>query len=771
MKLEKLILINWGFVVSREYSFGDATLLSGSTGVGKSSFQDAIQLVMTGGKQHINVFNSAQDEAGRSGSKVRRTLASYAVGMRDNLCARPGGSHTYVAAVFVPDPGESASAFTVVVAVEAVISGTPEHGRNPQIDHRLFLVLPGSQLLKTDFVSNQEGASVDAVDVRQIINRLRSRYPKVLSFDSIEDYLCKLYAEFRGGGKTQVGPVEAEAAARAFVQSIARKTVGSVDELIREQVLAEPDFSKDIDHIASLMQHVQRLREIATALQASRQRLGSLQEHADAFITAFEAAMEAELGEALRRHFDVKHKIETLQDAQRKALANAEKEKAIEERHNKALGRATSLLAAAQGRLNGNPVAQERERIDGRTKTATEERSRIAVDLLTTLEGLRTTLNELAASTQRPNQKDSAYKAILERTTLELAQIDIVNIREIASRLAEQLRSAQVDMAGSLRDQFAALDAILAPLMSRIHDPEGLYALVILEQARLQTKAATLQEEIKDLKERCQGLEEGRMDLPAHVETAVKFLEMKYPAARPRILCNLVQPRDGTRWQNAIEGLLGGNRFVIFVEEDFEARAIRALRHELPKIARHRKQEDASVVQGELARKRAGQTVPAADSILHELVIADETVRAYLVASYGRYIKVRDEEALRNTASGLTEDGMASGSFKLFTSWAEDGELAFGAKARRNRAVKLAREIGEKEREKNELERKAQELSAWATRLLKLDFAPVIPKLDELAEVQRLLNSLETERASIDDTGLAALERRVVRANQLIEGH
>ena len=105
MKLEKLVLINWGFVVSREYAMGEATLLSGPTGVGKSSFQDAIQLVMTGGKQHVNVFNSAQDEIGaspRSGAKVKRTLATYAVGMRDNLCARPGGSHTYVAAVFGP---------------------------------------------------------------------------------------------------------------------------------------------------------------------------------------------------------------------------------------------------------------------------------------------------------------------------------------------------------------------------------------------------------------------------------------------------------------------------------------------------------------------------------------------------------------------------------------------------------------------------------------------------------------------------------------------
>ena len=33
-----------------------------------------------------------------------------------------------------------------------------------------------------------------------------------------------------------------------------------------------------------------------------------------------------------------------------------------------------------------------------------------------------------------------------------------------------------------------------------------------------------------------------------------------------------------------------------------------------------------------------------ADSILHELVIADETARAYLITGYGRYVKVRDAE-------------------------------------------------------------------------------------------------------------------------------
>lgn len=768
MKLEKLILINWGFVVSSEYPFGNATLLSGSTGVGKSSFQDAIQLIMTGGKQHINVFNSAQDEVGaggRAGGKVRRTLATYAIGMRDNLCARPFGSHTYVAAVFSPEPDEVAEAFTAVVAVEAEVSGSREQGRNAEVSRKQYLVLPGSRLSEADFIASRKGASIVAVPVEEIYVRLRQRYPKVLFFEnSIEDYLCKLYAEFRGGGKTLVGPREAEAAARAFVQSIARKTVGSVDELIREQVLAEPDFSEQIGHIASLMQNVQRLRKIATDLQASQQRLEKLKEHADAFLAAFEEALEAELGEALRRKFDVERKIEGLQQTRRQAHADAEREKVLAERHGKALERATHLLAAAQGRLNGNPVAQERARIDHRIETERDNRSGIAAELLGALQGVRNVLSELAALATQPNQEESAYKAAVDRLVQELARIDIANARAAVKQLAAQLASGVVDLGLLPRDRLADLDAELAPLMERVHGPDGLYASVTREQGRQQDKAQALQEEIEGLAKRRQGLEDGRMDVPDDVEAAVTFLESKYPGARPKVLCNLVQPREGSRWQNAIEGLLGGNRFLILVEADFEARAIRAVRNELRGIA-------ASVVQGELARQRAANQALPADSILHELVIADETARAYLIASYGRYVKVRDAEALRGVPQGLTVDGMASGGFKMFTCWMEDGDLAFGAEARRKRAVRLGREIDEKTREMGRLKTKAAELAGWGERLRKLNCSPIAPQLDALAETQRLLNSLAAERASLDDSGIKTLERRLARAQRLFDGH
>ncbi|MCY0853809.1 hypothetical protein [Cupriavidus sp. D39] len=746
-------------------------MLSGSTGVGKSSFQDAIQLVMTGGKQHINVFNSAQDESGalRAGGKVRRTLASYAVGMRDNLCVRPYGSHTYVVAVFAPDAGESSEPFTAVVAVEAAVSGTREQGRSVEVARKLYFVLPGSRAMEADFIESRRGNSITAAKVEDIYHRLRQRYPRVLPFEnSIEDYLCKLYAEFRGGGKTLVGPREAEAAARAFVQSIARKTVGSVDELIREQVLAEPDFSDQIGHIASLMQNVQQLRKIATELLACRERLGALKAHADAFLAAFEEAMEAELGEALRRQQDVEEEIQRLEASRHLALADVEKQQALADRHTQALKRATELHGAAKGRLNGNPVAQDRERLSREIADATEGRSRIALDILAALRGLRGVLDELAVLAKRPAGPAAAYAPHVERLVVDAAAIDAADGRAAARELAAMLTGAQIDPPSLRRDRFASLDAVLAPIAQRLHGADGLYGAVVQEQARESDRAAALQGEIDDLKRRRQGLEDGHFDLPAHVEAAVRYLQAQMPGARPRVLCNLVQPREGSRWQNAIEGLLGGNRFVILVDAQYEAGAIRALRHELPAT---RQAREASVVQGELAKRRAENQALSPDSVLQELVIADETARAYLVASYGRYVKVADAQALRGAPQALTVDGMASGGFKMFSSWVEDGELAFGAEARRKRVVRLARQIDEKTRERDEHRASAAELAAWGARLLGLKLTPVAPMLDKLGETQRGLSSLVAQLASLDDSDLIVLERRVVRAEQLLDGH
>lgn len=110
------------------------------------------------------------------------TLASYAIGMRDNLCARPFGSHTYVAAVFAPEADEAAEAFTAVVAVEAQITGTREHGRNVELGRKQYLILPGTRLAEADFIASRQGSAITAVPVDRALRSPASALPEGPAF-------------------------------------------------------------------------------------------------------------------------------------------------------------------------------------------------------------------------------------------------------------------------------------------------------------------------------------------------------------------------------------------------------------------------------------------------------------------------------------------------------------------------------------------------------------------------------------------------------------
>ena len=64
---------------------------------------------------------------------------------------------------------------------------------------------------------------------------------------------------------------------------------------------------------------------------------------------------------------------------------------------------------------------------------------------------------------------------------------------------------------------------------------------------------------------------------PGYVERALVAIRSQFPKADPRVLCDYIEVTD-PRWQMAIEGYLGGARFNIIVDGEYEADAIRLVR-------------------------------------------------------------------------------------------------------------------------------------------------------------------------------------------------
>src|SRR5690606_21507388 len=136
--------------------------------------------------------------------------------------------------------------------------------------------------------------------------------------------------------------------------------------------------------------------------------------------------------------------------------------------------------------------------------------------------------------------------------------------------------------------------------------------------------------------------------------------------------------------------------FSIVVEQHAEAEAMRIVRA-LPGAKRNR----ARVIQGHKAQRDAERLSLPKDSIIEVMEFSHKTAEFYLKASYGNVVRVADAEALRNTARGITPEGLGSGSYSMWRCDLEDSELVFGQGAR-ERALRA------KERECEQLLQNAQ---------------------------------------------------------------
>src|SRR5688572_19807206 len=129
MKLDRLVLVNWGQMQPGNYELGNMTLLTGPTGAGKSTMLDGLQTIMTAAYQGIVAYNPGQEEVQQNQrrGKSKRTLESFVVGAEYSRFSRPSGAQGYLAAVFRPGPEDgSAKMFTALVAASARVDGTGE---------------------------------------------------------------------------------------------------------------------------------------------------------------------------------------------------------------------------------------------------------------------------------------------------------------------------------------------------------------------------------------------------------------------------------------------------------------------------------------------------------------------------------------------------------------------------------------------------------------------------------------------------------------------
>ncbi|MBB3168068.1 ATP-binding protein [Simiduia aestuariiviva] len=771
MFLQKFIYVNWGNIPNGEFEFGPTNLFSGGNGSGKTTAADAIQTVMTAAHDGLFHFNPGQDEStqrGRGGKQVR-TLASYVLGCDDGAYARPESAFGYLAAVFVPHAGEDAEPFTALLAMSAFVE-TSGKLKTARLDSLDFYVLPDVKLSLAELV-REDKAGRYVVPTDQIFPQLKALFGTgaVERYERKKTYLCRLYGALRGRSDA-VSEREAMNAARAFSRFMAYKPIRAIDDFVANEILEPKDMGDAVRDVSSMLKRIHTMEADARALQLSAQRLKGARDSADTFIDQWLAMQKLRYAGARRQYNESQDRYLRAKRRQTELVGKLDA-------NVRDADVARDRLSVLQQELNDLhlqqlqvPALRDKVALDAQREKLEQAIHKGAVPLLTDINQIKQAqsaaerLAKLSVAPQAwPGLQSAATKKLLNDVATrqrgepvalhELTNQDWIDI----SPLEQHLDNAQ-----AIQQQHNAwVDLWLAP--------EGLLSTLRRDLDRERQLLEKLERQVQVKQAEIAQLDGQQVSYPAYVRTALDAIQRHLPEADARVLCDHIEVTD-PEWQAAIEGYIGGARFGILVEPDFEAEAIKLLRN-LPG-----RDNRARVIQGSKARADAERVFEDADSLVAVLTFSHDIARHYMLASYGQVKRVGSAEALKGVRRGITIDALGAANYAMFRCDIDDADLVFGhtarARARNAKQVELDGLLSAQAASRNAVEN-LQSLMALVNPLAPCRYADT---LQNLLELQRELDAvgLRLERLSLDDHGaladaIAAVQTQLSEQKQKIE--
>ena len=686
MFCKKGVFVNWGNIPNLEMEFGPVNLFSGGNGSGKTTAADGLQSLMTAAHENLFTYNPGQDETtqkGRGGKQVR-TLASYVLGCDDGSYSRPRPTDGYVAGVFHPTEGEGGDVFSAVMCIRASLDKAGA-SRQARQDELLFLIIPHEEVNLAHFVKQDKDEKF-VVPITEVSHYFQKQYglDGVEVYDKKGPYLRRLYGALRGQ-KGAISDREAKHAARTFSNFMAYKPVKSINDFVAKEVLDPKDLSEDIRQVSELMKTIHSMEEETRHVKDAISNLSRVDELASAYLTAWVDRSTNEFKETtrllggkqqeyLKAKNDQRQNQQCIEETEHQLSNNDNKKKSlhdqlvaleakrqgIRELNNKDQLEKSIELLKGQLAEQAKPLLAQNHQFSENFKNVLSLQKKlkqfsIAVDIPSfEQKGFSQAINQLVEGGQ-----DSGIDAH------KLLNDDWVGINDLESRLEGliEFETKHRNIAEMLHDSECNMEKI------SIRDQ----LLNVVNHRKEQQEKIKQQLSMKRLE--IQRLENHTVVYPAYVEQAISAINAKCPQAKPNVLCDFIEITE-PHWQMAIEGYLGGNRFSILVEEDYEAEAIRIIR----KIKGRK--NNARVIQGAKVQRDASRINLPSGSILEVMEFEHKIVEYYLQATYGNVVRVDGEEQLKGVSRGISANGVGAGNYSLFRCDVNEADLVFGQGAR-----------------------------------------------------------------------------------------
>ncbi|TQV86910.1 ATP-binding protein [Aliikangiella coralliicola] len=772
MFLKKLIMVNWGNLPNNEFEFGPVNLFSGGNGSGKTTAADMIQTIMTAAHENLFQYNPGQDETtqkGRGGKKVR-TLASYILGCDDGSYARLNPSDGYMAAVFHPTQGESGDPFTALIGVRAWLE-TAGKNRLARQEELVFYILTQQQNRSLSLADLQPADSVLTLD--NLHSTLIQFFGKtsVEKYDTKRAYLRRLYGVLRGK-KDAVTEIEAMNAAKAFSRFMAYKPVQSINRFVADEILEKKDLGEAIRSISGQLKTIHGMESDASRIQESVDILDSAINSSQSYIEGWRDLQVSRYTvakhEYLVRQKDYlkakdkeSHFRSQLTELEQKIDVNGQR---VEQLHEQRV--------ALEAQRMGIEALQQKDELEKQRDIQNKKVTQIGVNLLresqTLEQGVVATrqITKLIQSAEIQSEIDSLSELSMLGTAKKLLALEPDKALDVQSLVGSDILNDIQGLEIQL-DTFRHAEKMYNQWHSLwFESHQGLKPLNTQVANQLDRLELAYEQSAKErqLKERIvEKLEKQKVAYPEHVEKALAAIENLCPKADPRVLCDHVEVTD-PKWQSAIEGYLGGARFSILVDEDYEAEAIRIVRGLPGRFNR------ARIIQGKKAEQDASRSSLDKDSICQVMQFTHSTAKHFIIASYGNVLRVKDEQELRFTRRGLTADCIASGNYAMFRCDISESDLVFGAEARQRALLGHKDELDKITIQWNQLNQRMLKVNQLNEQVIKLAKVELTEQLSEALTCRRELQKIENLIAQIDLSDHQELEDKLLQlANEEME--
>lgn len=530
-KLTRMKLINWHRFVNTTIDFGDATLLSGENGAGKSTILDAIQFVITCSANH---FNKAAHENGK------RKLTGYIrckTGKESRPYERTGEISAHIALEFYE---ESKKRYFIIGAV---------------VD------------------SASEGQEVTArylIDQAQLSDEMffQGRTPRnIAGFRAFNKNIrtwAKSPAEAKSMIKTRFGRLE-DKFFRLIPKALAFRPIDDIKDFVYSYVLDEKEVNIDV-----LRENVRTYQDLERTLENVKLRINKLEQ-----IEKFhDEVLEGQRKDVMYAYYLAQAEADLIQEGM--------------DNEQKAIVSESFRLEQEQFRLDA--VQKERDEKQDMETTLRVELSQNQ-DFLA-LNEQKKRLMEFAEQERRQKEEVQVLKKnvkqahrqieslIEEKNTKNTKNIentknaeDIKDIRDIKDT-EECIQQYQAVMQEILDSRPVDVAKVRALADEVVDAKNRMQQMVQQQMAEIKNQQQGRAAEAQELDKTIARLEKKQLSYGTHVMHLKNELVLEFERlgrrTTPRVLCELLEITDDN-WRNAVEGYLNTQRFYILVEpENFD---------------------------------------------------------------------------------------------------------------------------------------------------------------------------------------------------------